>query len=179
MPHLPHQACALLRRCCVPLPSPVESVTASCSSRVPSGNLGKPRPSRALGLPQAAGLSSGVGWGGRQESSSPSLGQPGLCLEFAVPCQHCPCLCTQTPARFREEALRTWSGLDSSTPAMVRRAAGGRVWQQRLVRSSWDAAPRPAPTGSVPQFGPCILRAVRTDLMCKMLKISKDKRRQQ
>lgn len=54
----------------VALPSPVESLAASCNSRVPSGNLVKPHPSRALGFPQAAGLSSGVGgWreAGRQQ----------------------------------------------------------------------------------------------------------------
>ena len=60
---LTHQACALLLCRGVTLPSPVESLAASCSSRVPSGNLGKPRPSRALSLPQAASLSSGVGVG--------------------------------------------------------------------------------------------------------------------
>lgn len=43
----------------------------------------------------------------------------------------------------------------------------------------WDAASRPAYTGSVLQFGSCTLRAVRTDLMSKMLKTRKDKRRQQ
>ena len=72
-------------------------------------------------------LWSGSGEGGRK-AAAPHLAGLVCAQNSRCHCQRCPCLCTRTLARFREGALRTRSGLDSSAPAVVRRAAGGRVW---------------------------------------------------
>ena len=129
-------------RCSACPTRPVPSCSAAASHSPPLWKAWQPH--AAAGFPLAileslvpAGLSASLRlqaspleweWGRRQESSSPSLAGLVCAQNSRCHCQRCPCLCTQTLARFREGALRTRSGLDSSAPAVVRRAAGGRVW---------------------------------------------------